>query len=66
MLIASIRMRKGWLKMNECKDRKCKVLNCPSRYSRKDVLFDSVVIVGLMFTGALALLIGLGLGLILF
>ena len=48
--------------MNECKDRKCKVRNCPFEYSRKDMVLDSVVIVGLMFTGALAVLIGLGLG----
>jgi hypothetical protein len=58
-------MQKGWLKMNECKDSKCKVRNCPFEYSRKEVVFDTVVIVGLMFSGALAVLIGLGLALIL-
>ena len=64
MLIVSSRMQKGWLKMNECKDRKCKVRNCPFGCSRKERGFDSVVIVGLMFSGALAVLIGLGLALI--
>ena len=50
--------------MNECTDRKCKVRNCPFEYSRKETVLDSVVIVGLMFSGALAVLIGLGLALI--